>query len=214
MTDLPLEYLVRSLPQVSFSIPKSWAGSLKIGQGFGDDSLFFWLWEAETPQGKDDLIVWFNGGPACSSLTGLFKMHGPITFPRTAASPQRNDYSWTSAANVVYVDQPIGTGFSTGSTGNGTNNSDNTIAAVQWLENFFDTFPDMRSKNIHLMGESFAGVFLPYIAQAIQAQNATMKVKLSSLSLGNSMWGNEAAMGDAIALSYLAEHRTNYGTQM
>jgi carboxypeptidase D len=205
---------VKSIPQVNFSVPKSWAGSLKIGAGFGDDSLFFWLWEAETLQGKDDLIIWFNGGPACSSLTGLFKIHGPVTFPKTATKPQRNPYSWTRGANIVYVDQPIGTGFSTGTSGDGTNNADNTAAVVKWLDSFFTTLPNMRSKNIHLMGESYAGVFLPYIAQAVQAQKATLNVKLSSLSLGDSLWGNMAGMGNVAALSYIAEHRSNYGTQM
>jgi carboxypeptidase C (cathepsin A) len=204
---------VKSLPQVNFQIPKSWAGSLKVGSGYGDDSLFFWLWEAETQQGKNDLIIWFNGGPACSSLLGLFKMHGPVTFPSTSKKPQRNPYSWTRGANVVYVDQPIGTGFSTGTSDN-ANMDRNNAAVVKWLDSFFNVFPEMRSKKIHLMGESYAGLFLPYIAKEIQAQKPTLKAKLSSLSLGDSFWGNWAAMGNVPALAYIDEHRSNYATQM
>ncbi|KFY34074.1 hypothetical protein V494_07080 [Pseudogymnoascus sp. VKM F-4513 (FW-928)] len=207
------QYLVKSLPQVNFEIPKSWAGSLKVGPGFGSDSLFFWLWEAETQQGKNDLIIWFNGGPACSSLLGLFKIHGPITFPRTATKPQRNPYSWTRGANIVYVDQPIGTGFSTGDSDN-TDNNHNTAAVVKWLDSFFNTFPEMRKKKIHLMGESYSGVFLPYIAKEIQAQEKTLKVKISSLSLGDALWGNWAAMGNVAGVGYLEQHRNNYGTSM
>ncbi|KFX88495.1 hypothetical protein V495_06514 [Pseudogymnoascus sp. VKM F-4514 (FW-929)] len=207
------QYLVKSLPQVNFQIPKSWAGSLKVGSGYGDDSLFFWLWEAETQQGKNDLIIWFNGGPACSSLLGLFKMHGPVTFPRTSKKPQPNPYSWTRGANVVYIDQPIGTGFSTGTSDN-TNMERNNAAVVKWLDSFFNVFPEMRSKKIHLMGESYAGLFLPYIAKEIQAQKPTLKAKLSSLSLGDSFWGNWAAMGNVPALAYIDEHRSNYATQM
>ncbi|KFZ07166.1 hypothetical protein V501_06711 [Pseudogymnoascus sp. VKM F-4519 (FW-2642)] len=207
------QYLVKSLPQVNFKIPKSWAGSLKVGSGFGTDSLFFWLWEAETQQGKNDLIIWFNGGPACSSLLGLFKIHGPVTFPRATTKPQRNPYSWTRAANIVYVDQPIGTGFSTG-TSNNTDNEHNTAAVVKWLDSFFNVFPEMRSKKIHLMGESYAGIFLPYIAKEIQAQKATLNVKLSTLSLGDAFWGNWAAMGNVVALAYIDEHRSNFGTEI
>lgn len=164
-------------------------------------------------QGNNDLIIWFNGGPACSSLLGLFKMHGPVTFPRTATKPQRNPYSWTRGANIVYVDQPIGTGFSTGNSGT-QDNDHNTAAVVKWLDSFFNMFPEMRSKNIHLMGESYAGVFLPYIAKEIQAQQATLKANVSSLSLGDSMWGNWAATANIAALPYIDEHRSNYGTNM
>ncbi|OBT53744.1 hypothetical protein VE04_05308 [Pseudogymnoascus sp. 24MN13] len=210
---LTVKYLVKSLPQVNFKIPKSWAGSLKVGSGFGNDSLSFWLSEPETQQGKNDLIIWFNGGPACSSLLGLFKIHGPVTFPRATTKPQRNPYSWTRAANIVYVDQPIGTGFSTG-TSNNTDNEHNTAAVVKWLDSFFNVFPEMRSKKIHLMGESYAGIFLPYIAKEIQAQKATLKVKLSTLSLGDAFWGNWAAMGNVVALAYIDEHRSNFGTEI
>lgn len=204
---------MKSLPEVNFKIPKSWAGSLEVGSGFGNDSLFFWLWEAETNQGKNDLIIWFNGGPACSSLLGLFKIHGPVTFPRTATKPQRNPYSWTRGANIVYVDQPIGTGFSTGNSGN-MDNEHNTAAVVKWLDSFFKTFPEMRSKKIHLMGESYAGVFLPYIAKEIQAQKATLKINIFSLSLGDALWGNWAAMGNVAAVGFLERHRNRYGTAM
>ncbi|OBT69844.1 hypothetical protein VE03_00745 [Pseudogymnoascus sp. 23342-1-I1] len=207
------QYLVKSLPRVDFQIPKSWAGSLKVGSGFGSDSLFFWLWEAETQQGKDDLIIWFNGGPACSSLLGLFKIHGPVTFPRTATKPQRNPYSWTRGANIVYIDQPIGTGFSTGDSSR-TDNDNNIASVVKWLDSFFNVFPEMRSKKIHLMGESYAGMFLPYIAKEIQAQQSTLKVKVSSLSLGDAMWGNWAAVSNVAALSYIDEHRSDYGTKI
>ncbi|KAL5345844.1 hypothetical protein ACLOAV_008870 [Pseudogymnoascus australis] len=206
------QYLVKSLPKVNFKIPKSWAGSLKVGSGFGSDSLFFWLWEAEE-RGKNDLIIWFNGGPACTSMLGLFKIHGPVTFPRTATKPQRNDYSWTRGANVLYVDQPIGTGFSTG-TSNNTDNAHNTAVFVKWLDSFFNTFPEMRSKKIHLMGESYAGVFLPYIAKEIQAQKEALKFEVSSLSLGDALWGNWAAMSNVAALGFIERYKTVNSTMV
>lgn len=203
---------MKSLPKVNFKIPKSWAGSLKVGSGFGSDSLFFWLWEAEE-RGKNDLIIWFNGGPACTSMLGLFKIHGPVTFPRTATKPQRNDYSWTRGANVLYVDQPIGTGFSTG-TSNNTDNAHNTAVFVKWLDSFFNTFPEMRSKKIHLMGESYAGVFLPYIAKEIQAQKEALKFEVSSLSLGDALWGNWAAMSNVAALGFIERYKTVNSTMV
>ncbi len=38
-------FAVKHLPQVKFPIPNSWAGNIPIGNGFGNDSLYFWLWE-------------------------------------------------------------------------------------------------------------------------------------------------------------------------
>lgn len=57
------------------------------------------------------------------------------------------------------VDQPVGTGFSRGDQP-ATDNAADTAAYVQWLDNFFGEFPALRSKKIHLMGESYAGVFV------------------------------------------------------
>ena len=57
------------------------------------------------------LVAWFNGGPGCSSLFGLFFEHGPFTLtPSLALAP--NPHTWAGAAHLLYVDQPIGTGWS------------------------------------------------------------------------------------------------------
>ncbi|OAF59810.1 hypothetical protein VC83_03810 [Pseudogymnoascus destructans] len=72
----------------------------------------------------------------------------------------------------------------------------------------------MRSKKIHLMGESYAGIFLPYIAEEIQAQKSTLKAYLSSLSLGDALWGNWAAMNNVAAFAYIDAHRSNFGTNI
>lgn len=57
------------------------------------------------------------------------------------------------------VDQPVGTGFSRGDHP-ATNNAADTAAFVQWLGNFFNEFPALKSKKIHLLGESYAGIFV------------------------------------------------------
>jgi carboxypeptidase D len=154
------QYRVSSLPSVNFRVPNSWAGLHPVGADHGSDSLFFWLWQADSIIPSRDLIIWFQGGPACSSLLGLFKEHGPVIFPSAETKPKENEFAWTRAANVLYMDQPIGTGFSNGSTTDSTNNDANTAVAVAWLDNFFKTFPLLKYARIHLAGESYAGVFV------------------------------------------------------
>ena len=177
-------YAVGSLPNVSFPLPRSWAGRIHIPNA-KDDELFFWLFDAEMP--SNDLIskffprakvkfetgrvfnnhelvngcilVWLNGGPGCSSLDGVTKENGPLYFSGNDLMPTLNPYSWTKLANVLYIDQPVGTGFSDGSVP-ARNNAEATQYFYQWLTAFYKEFPGLASKNTYLMGESYAGIYV------------------------------------------------------
>lgn len=105
------------------------------------------------------VIVWLNGGPGCSSLDGLTSENGPLAFYGNATVPILNPYSWTKLANVVYIDQPVGTGYSDG-TDQATTNAQVTADFYSWLKAFYEVFPDLKSKSTHLIGESYAGVFV------------------------------------------------------
>lgn len=102
---------------------------------------------------------------------------------------------------------------------------------MQWLGAFFTAFPVLKSKKIHLLGESYAGVFVcyeftseinikadwyqvPYIAQAIRQQQATLGINITSIGMGDSTWGNVAALTDVVTTSFIKKHLNNYGTQM
>ena len=52
---------------MSFDIGESYAGQMTIGN---DSALFFWFVPTDNPAGQDDIVIWFNGGPGCSSLEG------------------------------------------------------------------------------------------------------------------------------------------------
>jgi carboxypeptidase D len=55
-----------------------------------------------------------NGGPGCSSLEGLLQENGPFSWSLGQAKPTQNQYSWTNISSMLYVEQPVGTGFSQG----------------------------------------------------------------------------------------------------
>lgn len=105
------------------------------------------------------MLVWLNGGPGCSSLDGLTSENGPLAFYANLTVPNENPYSWTKLANVVYIDQPVGTGYSDGSD-QATTNAQVTADFYSWLTAFYEVFPALKSKGTHLIGESYAGVFV------------------------------------------------------
>ncbi|KAI4266561.1 MAG: hypothetical protein L6R38_008668 [Xanthoria sp. 2 TBL-2021] len=194
-------YAVHSLPDVSFHMTPSWAGQIPI-PGVADDQLFFWLFQAENHNASQNLIIWLNGGPGCSSLTGLTYENGPFQFQGRTPVPSPNPYSWTKLANVVYIDQPPGTGYSSGSKA-ASNNAEVTKDFFHWLMAFYDRFPALKYKNTYIMGESYAGVYIPYFAEALLSNRNILNINLKAIVLGDPTLGNTAAMTDVVTTTYL-----------
>lgn len=74
--------------------------------------------ESRSDPANDPLVIWLQGGPGCSSMLGLYTENGPFNFHfdkeniRQPFQLENNPFSWNNEANVMYVDQPLGTGFS------------------------------------------------------------------------------------------------------
>jgi len=68
---------------------------------------------SERDPANDPVILWFNGGPGCSSLFGMTMEIGPYVMGDEDTSFKRNAYAWNKEANVVYIEMPAGVGFST-----------------------------------------------------------------------------------------------------
>lgn len=66
-----------ALPNVTFDIGESYAGNLPVGNST-TESLFFWFVPTENPAASDEIVIWLNGGPGCSSLDGFFHENGPV----------------------------------------------------------------------------------------------------------------------------------------
>ncbi|CAB4286259.1 unnamed protein product [Prunus armeniaca] len=65
----------------------------------------------QTDPASKPLVLWFNGGPGCSSVgIGAFGEHGP--FKPSGDILLKNDFSWNREANMLYLESPAGVGFS------------------------------------------------------------------------------------------------------
>lgn len=133
--------------------------------------VWYWFFAARSQPTTAPLVLWLNGGPGCSSMIGLFQEHGPCHFVDGSSTPSLNQYSWNNVANMLYVDQPIGTGFSYG---DDEATSTVSAAAYVWtfLQNFYAAFPDYESRDFGLWTESYGGHYGPEFAAYFEAQNA------------------------------------------
>jgi cathepsin A (carboxypeptidase C) len=84
------------------------AGLVDFGDG---DDMFYWLFKSKNDPAKDPLVMWLTGGPGCASEIALFYENGPFIINEDL-SLRANEHSWHKVSNLLFVDQPIGTGFS------------------------------------------------------------------------------------------------------
>lgn len=160
---------------------EQYTGYLNVDQL--DKHFFFWFFESRSDPKNDPVILWLNGGPGCSSSTGLFFELGPSSINATI-QPEFNPYSWNSKANVIFLDQPVGVGYSY----TGGDEIKSTAAAAKdffvFLELFFQKFPEFKGNKFHIAGESYAGHYIPSFASEI-LNNADRSFELSSVLIGN-----------------------------
>jgi len=150
--------------------------------------LFYWMFESQGTPSTDPLVLWLTGGPGCSSLLACFFENGPYTVT-SQLTLKPNPYSWNTNANLLYVDQPAGTGFSYVENDNGYVIDEAQVAVdfYTFLTNFFDKFPQYSKLDFYITGESYGGHYVPAIAAYIMLQNkiSSSKINLQGVSIGN-----------------------------
>jgi cathepsin A (carboxypeptidase C) len=78
----------------------------------GPKHLFFWYFESQNNPATDPLTLWLTGGPGDSSMIALFQENGPCRINAFGNGTDFNPYGWSRNSSLLFVDQPVGTGFS------------------------------------------------------------------------------------------------------
>ncbi|KAJ5902759.1 carboxypeptidase Y precursor [Penicillium taxi] len=161
---------------------KQYSGYLDDNEN--DKHLFYWFFESRNDPENDPVVLWLNGGPGCSSLTGLFMELGPSSI-NAKIKTVYNEFSWNANASVIFLDQPVNVGYSySGSSVSDTVAAGKDIYAL--LSLFFKQFPQYAKQDFHIAGESYAGHYIPVFASEILSHKKR-NINLKSVLIGNGL---------------------------
>lgn len=181
--DLPNHTLrIKSPESLGVDKVRQYSGYLDVGD---EKHLFFWSFESRNDPENDPVVLWLNGGPGCSSLTGLFFELGPASIGKDL-KPIHNPHSWNNNATVIFLDQPADTGYSYT---NGGQVADTVTAGKDtyaFLKLFFQQFPQYADKDFHIAGESYGGHYIPVFASEILSHK-DRNFNLTSVAIGNGL---------------------------
>ncbi|KAH8651086.1 serine-type carboxypeptidase F [Xylariales sp. PMI_506] len=211
LTDKSEKFAVNGthFPQVPFDIGESYAGLLPITANESDpNQLFFWFFPSSNPEAANQITIWQQGGPGCSGMNGLLNENGPFLWQPGVYEPFPNPYSWTNLTNMVWIDQPYGTGLSQGV----TNVTDDIQAAEQFMgfwKNFVDTF-SMHDYDVYLVGESYGGQSVPYLAATMLEANDTTYFNVKGMELIDPVIGDFALWAEVPMYNFVQDHMDIY----
>ncbi|KAG8368498.1 hypothetical protein BUALT_Bualt15G0051900 [Buddleja alternifolia] len=166
--------IITTLPGYNETLPfKLETGYIGVGEK-DEVQLFYYFIESESDPQKDPLLLWLTGGPGCSGFSGLVYEIGPMafdyaTFDGSLPSFTINPYSWTKIANIIFIDSPVGTGFSYATTSQGYTSSDTKSAKQNYafLRKWLLNHPTFLKNRLYVVGDSYGGKIIPMLALEI-----------------------------------------------
>ena len=207
----PSEEEISSLPGWPKNLPlpsSQYSGYLDASDGI---HLHYWFVEAEVDAATAPVLLWLNGGPGCSSLDGFWYEHGPFELVQGVSNDpdypwatqdglrlELRPYRWNKVVNMLFLEAPAGVGFSYSDTATYDNNDDNTAKHnMEALESFYQKFPEYLKNELYLTGESYAGIYVPTLAEAILNAvdaNTWKGASLKGIAVGNGCTGTESGI--------------------
>ncbi|CAI8606369.1 unnamed protein product [Vicia faba] len=154
--------------------------------------LFYYFVESPLNSSTKPLVLWLNGGPGCSSFGyGAMQELGPFRVNSDAKTLSLNKHAWNKVANVLFLESPAGVGFSYSNNTSDYKVGDKTTARYSYifLRNWFKRFPQYKTRDFFIAGESYAGHYIPQLAHVILSKNKGKKsleiINLKGIAVGN-----------------------------
>ncbi|CAK64904.1 unnamed protein product (macronuclear) [Paramecium tetraurelia] len=150
-------------------------------------------------------LIWLNGGPGSSSQLGNFMELGPL-LTQSDGSFKKNKYAWNTEYNVIFVDQPIGTGLAYVEKQSEVPTNQKQIGQqfLYALNEFLFGAKGLAQSPWFVFGESYAGKYVPTIAKAILDYNvaAQKKIPLKGVGIGDPFTDPYAVIAEYAAYSF------------
>nr|XP_021185926.2 venom serine carboxypeptidase [Helicoverpa armigera] len=165
----------------------SYAGYLTVNKEY-NANLWFWYFPVSGKSVEDTpWIIWLQGGPGASSLYGLFTEIGPF-FVSKDNNLEEIQHSWGKNHSLLFIDNPVGTGFSFTDDDRGYATNQTTIGEnlYEALQQFLTIFPELRKAPLTIAGESYAGKHIPSLGvQILWHKHEREPINLHGLAIGN-----------------------------
>ncbi|KAL1321276.1 hypothetical protein HN51_066007 [Arachis hypogaea] len=157
-------------------------------------AIFYAFYEAQNstlPLSETPLLIWLQGGPGCSSMLGNLYEVGPWTFSDKSLTFRPNSGAWNRLFGLLFLDNPIGTGFSVASSLTEIPTDQNGVAKHLFsaITTFLQLHPVFKHRPIYITGESYGGKYIASIGYHILKENARLtdseKVNLAGVAIGD-----------------------------
>ncbi|CAI9779732.1 unnamed protein product [Fraxinus pennsylvanica] len=177
------------------ALPKK-SGYLTVNSTTGS-AIFYAFYEAQTshnkiPISESPILIWLQGGPGCSSMIGNLRELGPWILNQELTL-EANPGSWNKIFGLVFLDNPIGTGFSIAASNQEIPRNQYDVAKHLFIaiQKFIALDKSFKNRPIYLTGESYAGKYIPALGYYIIKMNSQLpkenRVNLGGVAIGNGL---------------------------
>ncbi|XP_052203634.1 serine carboxypeptidase-like 50 [Diospyros lotus] len=163
-------------------------------------AIFYAFYEAQSPASplsQTPILIWLQGGPGCSSMLGNLYELGPWRVSHRQNVEQvvlkPNSGSWNRLFGLLFLDNPIGVGFSIASTPEEIPRDQHAVGRHLFaaISSFVALDPTFKSRPMYVTGESYGGKYVPAIGYYILKKNAWLpaskRVNLAGVAIGNGL---------------------------
>ncbi len=137
-----------------------------IDLGNGGDTMFYIHFKSRDKNATAPVILYMAGGPGTSGEYNLLLENGPYV-ANEKGSIVYNIYSWCNKSDLIYVDQPVGVGFSKAKDASTYCRDGNCVAenVYRMLHALFQKEPALKGRPFYVSGVSYAGHYVPAVSE-------------------------------------------------
>lgn len=164
---------IHNLPGAPTVPWRSFSGYIDVSapaEKAGTRRMFYWFMESQNAPKTDPVMLWTNGGPGCTGLGGMLSEQGPLRAGKDGKALEINEFSWTKVVNMVFIEQPVGVGFSEAETKINYGDAQAAADNHRFVLGFFKRFAQYAQQDFYISSESYGGHYMPTLAKKIKAE--------------------------------------------